>query len=123
MLEMQPGQALQGKQQQEGAEATTVICPDTEAVSVTSTASSSDLVSRIAAETDSDSDIGEIIPQLDGPAEETLGLTSEKEAMEEDSIEEAERDISHLPTANDPDNILQHWMKNINQEKIENMSQ
>ena len=81
------------------------------------------MVSRIAAETDSDNDIGEIIPQLDGPAEETLGLKSEKEAMEEDSGEEAERDISHLPTANDPDNILQHWMNNIDQEKIENMSQ
>jgi hypothetical protein len=35
---------LQGKQQQEGAEATTGLCPDTETVSVTSTASSSEQI-------------------------------------------------------------------------------
>ena len=54
-----------------------------------------------AAET-SDSDKSDVIPQLDGPAEEALGLTPEKAAMEEDSVKEEEVDLAHLPTADDP---------------------
>ena len=73
-----------------------------------------------AAET-SDSDKSDVIPQLDGPAEETLGLTPEKAAMEEYSVKEEEVDLAHLPTADDPLSF-DFYIKSLTQEKIENMS-
>ena len=112
---------LQGKEQQAEAEPNssdidTEIFGDTETVS----ASRSELVERSEAET-SDSDKSDVIPQLDGPAEETLGLTPEKAAMEEDSVTEEEVDLAHLPTADDPLSF-DFYIKSLTQEKIENMS-
>ena len=92
------------------------ICPDTETVS----ASSSELVERSEAET-SDKDISDVIPQLDGPVQETLSLTSDKAVMEEDSVKEEEVNLAHLPTADDPNSFV-IYINNLNQEKIENMS-
>ena len=93
-----------------------------ETVSVNSTAFSSELASKIEEET-LDNDISEIIPQLDGPAEEIKDVTPDKEVIEEDSMKEEEKYLEHLPTADDPDDVFQNWMSNLNQEKIENMSE
>ena len=38
-------------------------------------------------------------------------------------MKEEEKDLEHLPTADDPDNVFHNWMSNLNQEKIENMSE
>ena len=38
-------------------------------------------------------------------------------------MKEEEKDLEHLPTADDPDNVFQNWMNNINQDMIENMSE
>ena len=57
---------------------------------------------------------------MDGPAEETLNLISDREVTEEDSVTE-EMDLSHLPTADDPMSF-DIYISNLNQEKIENMS-
>ena len=38
-------------------------------------------------------------------------------------MKEEEKDLENLPTADDPDNVFQNWMSNLNQEKIENMSE
>ena len=72
-------------------------------------------------ETQKPDEFSDVIPQLDGPAEETLGLTSDKEVIEEDS-EKQEMDMSHLPTADDPDSF-ESFINQLNQEKIENMSE
>ena len=56
-------------------------------MSANPTASSNELVERVEAETE-DSDLSDVIPQLDGPAEETP--TSDEETMEEDSDDESE---------------------------------
>ena len=93
-----------------------------ETVLVNSTAFSNELASKIEEET-SDNDISEIIPQLDGPAEEIEEVTPAKEVTEEDSMKEEEKDLEHLPTAEDPDDVFQNWMSNLSQEKIENMSE
>ena len=93
-----------------------------ETVSVNSTAFSSELASKIEEET-LDNDISEIIPQLDGPAEEIKDVTPDKEVIKEDSMREEEKYLEHLPTADDPDDVFQNWMSNLNQEKIENMSE
>ena len=93
-----------------------------ETVAVNSTAFSNELVSNIEEET-LDNDIGEIIPQLDGPAEEIQEVTPDKEVIEEDSMKEEENDLEHLPRADDPDDVFQNWMSNLGQEKIENMSE
>ena len=42
--------------------------------------------------------------------------------MEEDSVKEEELDLAHLPTADDPDNIFECYIKQLDQERIENMS-
>ena len=62
------------------------------------------------------------IPQLDGPAEDTLSLASDKEVMEEDSVKEEEVDLAHLPTADDPESF-DRYINQLDQEKIENMSE
>ena len=112
---------LQGKEQQAEAEPDsrdidTEIFSDTEIVS----ASRSELVERSAVEI-SDSDSSDVIPQLDGPVEETLGLTSQKATIEEDSVKEEEMDLAHLPTADDPVSF-DFYIKSLTQENIENMS-
>ena len=56
-------------------------------MSANPTASSNELVERVEADTE-DSDLSDVIPQLDGPAEETP--TSDEETMEEDSDDESE---------------------------------
>ena len=38
-------------------------------------------------------------------------------------MKKEEKDLENLPTADDPDNVFQNWMSNLNQEKIENMSE
>ena len=38
-------------------------------------------------------------------------------------MKEEEKDLEHLPTADDPDNVFKNWMNNINQDMIENMSE
>ena len=76
-------------------------------------ASSSELVEKIEGDT-SDSENSDLIPQLDGPAED-------KSVMEENCVEE-ETILTHLPTADDPDSF-DIYLNNLNQEKIENMSQ
>ena len=38
-------------------------------------------------------------------------------------MKEDEKDLEHLPTADDPDDVFQNWMSNLSQEKIENMSE
>ena len=58
------------------------------------------------------------IPQLDGPEEDTLSQTSNKEVMEEDSV----KDLSHLPTADDLESFYR-YTNQLDQEKIENMSE
>ena len=93
-----------------------------ETVSANSTAFSSDLVSKMKEET-LDNNISEIIPQLDGPTEEIQDVIPNKEVIEEDSMKEDEKDLEHLPTADDPDDVFQNWMRNLTQEKIENMSE
>ena len=55
----------------------------------------------------------DVIPQLYGLAEQT-------EVIEEDSFKE-ELDLSHLPTADDPEGF-DIYINNLNQEKIQNMS-
>ena len=75
------------EQQDPPAEQSTEIIPDTETVSANPTASSNELVERVEADTE-DSDLSDVIPQLDGPAEETP--TSDEETMEEDSDDESE---------------------------------
>ena len=112
---------LQGKEQQaeterNSSEIDTEIFPDTETVS----SSRIELVERNEAET-SDSDSSDVIPQLDGQAEETLGLTPEKAAIEEDSVKLEEIDLAHLQTADDPLSF-DIYIKSLTQEKIENMS-
>ena len=93
--------------QEEPAENDTVeIGPDTETMS----ASSNELVEMIEAET-LDNDISDVIPQLDGPAEDN-------EAKEEDSVKEEEIDLAHLPRADDPANF-DDFINNLDQEKIE----
>ena len=106
------------EQQDPPAEQNTEISPDTETVSANPTASSNELVERVEAETE-DSDLSDVIPQLDGPAEETP--TSDEETMEEDSVKEEETDLSHLPTADDPER-LEDYINHLDQEKIANMS-
>ena len=87
-----------------------------------STAFSSELVSKIEEKT-LDNDISEIITHLDSPSEEIHDVTPNKEVIEEDSMMEEEKDLEHLPTADDPDDVFQNWMSNLNQENIENMSE
>ena len=41
--------------------------------------------------------------------------------MEEDSVKEEETDLSHLPTADDPER-LEDYINHLDQEKIANMS-
>jgi hypothetical protein len=111
---------LQGKEQQAEAEPNssdidTEIFPDTDTV----TSSRSELVERSEVET-SDSDGSDAIPQLDGPAEETLVLTPEKAAIVQDSVKE-EMDLAHLPRADDPLSF-DVYVKSLTQEKIEHMS-
>ena len=111
---------LQGKEQQAEAEPNssdidTEIFPDTDTV----TSSRSELVERSEVET-SGSDSSVVIPQLDGPAEETLGIAPEKAAIVQDSVKE-EMDLAHLPTADDPLSF-DIYIKSLTQEKIENMS-
>jgi hypothetical protein len=62
-----------------------------------------------------DSDISDDIPKLDVPAEDT-------EVMKEDSVKEEEVDLTHLPTADDTESF-DNYINNLNQEKIENMSE
>ena len=38
-------------------------------------------------------------------------------------MKEEEKNLEHLPTAEDPDDVFQKWMSNLSQEKIENMSE
>ena len=38
-------------------------------------------------------------------------------------MKQEEKDLEHLPTADDPDDVFQHWMSNITKGKIENMSE
>ena len=38
-------------------------------------------------------------------------------------MKEEEKGLEQLPTADDPDDAFQNWMSNLNQEKIENMSE
>ena len=78
-------------------------------------ASSNELVERVEAETE-DSDLSDVIPQLDGPAEETP--TYDEETMEDDSEKEEQTVLSHLPTADDPDR-LDEYINQLDQEKIE----
>ena len=78
-------------------------------------ASNNELVEQLESDTE-DMDLSDIIPQLDGPAEETT--TSEEETQEEDS---EKTDLSHLPTADDPER-LEEYIKHLDQEQIENMS-
>ena len=92
----------------------TEICLDTETVSATSAASSNELEERIERET-LNSDISNDIPQLDGPAEDT-------EVMKEDFVKEELVDLTHLPTADDTESF-DNYINNLNQEKIENMSE
>ena len=96
------------------------ISPDMETVSANPTASSKELplVERLEAETE-DSELSDVIPQLDGPAEETT--TSDEGTMKEDSVKEEEADLSHLPTTDDPER-LDDFINHLDQEKIENMS-
>ena len=103
------------EQQDPPAEQNIEISPDTETVAANPTASSNELVEQLEAETE-DSELSDVIPQLDGPAEETT--TSAEETMEEDS---ENTDLSHLPTADDPER-LDEYIKHLDQEKIENMS-
>ena len=86
-----------------------------ETVSASPTASRNELLERVEAETE-DSDLNDVIPQLGGPAEETT--TFDEETMEEDF---ENTDLSHLPTADDPER-LDEYIKHLDQEKIENMS-
>ena len=58
-------------------------------------------------------ELSDVIPQLDGLAEQT-------EVIVEDNVKE-EPDLSHLPTADDPE-TFDIYINNLNQEKIENMS-
>ena len=97
------------EQQVPPVEQNTEITPDTETVSANPTASSNELVERVEAETE-DNDLSEVIPQLDGPAEETP--TSDEETMEEDSVKEEETDLSHLPTTDDIER-LDDWGKSL----------
>ena len=92
-----------------------------ETVSVNSTAFISELLSKIQEET-LDNYISEIIPQLDGPAEEIQDVTPNKEVIKEDSMKEDKKDLEHRPTADDPDNVFQNLMSNLTQ-KMENMSE
>ena len=71
-------------------------------------------------DTQKSEEFSDVIPQLDGPAEETLGLISDREVTEADSVTE-EMDLSNLPTADDPESF-DNYISNLNQEKIENMS-
>ena len=80
----------------------TEICPDTETVPEDSTDSSNEFVERSETET-LDSDYSDVIPQLDGPAEESL--TPGNEVIEEDSVKEEVMDLTHLPTADDTDSF------------------
>ena len=105
---------LQGKEQQaetvqNSSDTNLEICPDTTTVS----GSSSEMVEKSEADT-SDSENSDVIPQLDGPAED-------KAVMEENCVEE-ETILTHLPTADDPDSF-DIYINSLNQEKIENMSQ
>ena len=114
---------LQGKEQQaevehNSSDMDTEIRPDTDTVSAKVTVSSNELVERFDVET-LDSDTSDVIPQLDGPAEEIL--TSDKEVIEEDSMKEEESDLGHLPSADDPDSF-DDFINHLDQEKIENMS-
>ena len=61
-----------------------------------------------------DPDIRDVIPQLDGPAED-------KGVNEEDSVKEEEIDLAHLSTADDPASV-DDFINNLDQEKIEKMS-
>ena len=63
-------QKKQYEQQDPPAEQSTEKIPDTETVSANPTASINELVERVEAETE-DSDLSDVIPQLDGPTEET----------------------------------------------------
>ena len=65
-------------------------------------------------------EFSDVIPQLDGPAEETLGLMPDREVTDGDSVTE-EMDLSHLPTADDCKSFY-IYISNLNQERIENMS-
>ena len=38
-------------------------------------------------------------------------------------MKEDKTDLEHLPTADDPDDVFQNWMSNLNQETIQNMSE
>jgi hypothetical protein len=87
-------------------------------VSANPTASRNELVERVEAETE-DSDLRDVIPQLDRPAEETT--TSEEETIEEDSKKKEETDLSHLPTTDDPE-WLDDYINQLDQDKIANMS-
>ena len=115
---------LQGKEQQNEAEhdksdMDTEVLPDTETVSAQVTASSNELEKISGVETlDSDTS-SDFIPQLDGPSEEKLIL--DNEGIEEDSMQEQESDLAHLPTADDPDRF-DKFINNLDQDKIEQMS-
>ena len=96
---------LQGKGEQAEPEhnisfMNTEICPDTETVPEDSTESSNEFVERSETET-LDSDYSDVIPQLDGPAEECL--TPDKKVIEDDSVKEEIMDLTHIPTADDTD--------------------
>ena len=60
-------------------------------------ASSSELVEKSEADT-SDSENSDVIPQLDGPAEDIA-------VMEENCVKEEETNLANLPTADDPDSF------------------
>ena len=79
---------------------------------------SNELVELVEAETEY-SDLSDVIPQLDGPAEETT--TSDEGTMKKDSVKGEEADLSHLPTTDDPER-LDDFINHLDQEKIENMS-
>ena len=55
----------------------------------------------------------DVIPQLDGPAED-------KAVLEENCVEE-ETNLTHLPTADDPDSF-DIYLNNLNQKEIINMN-
>ena len=92
----------------------TEICPGAETVPEDSTDSSNEFVERSETET-LDSEYSDVIPQLDGPAEESL--TPCKEVIEEDSVKEEVMDVTHLPTADDIDSF-DRYIKQLDQEQI-----
>ena len=115
---------LQGKGKQAEPEhnisfMNTEICPDTETVPEDSTDSSNEFVERSETET-LDSDYRDVIPLLDGPAEECL--TPGKEVNEEDSVKEEIMDLTHLPTSDDTDSF-NRYIKLLDQEQITNKSE